>query len=210
MMLALAVALLAPAEPWLVQVKPGARRYFHQSENGGAFSRAAAYVVPGDQLVADDVRGGFTSVTYVAADGRARSGWIESTALTRVAPRSVWRGSWKGWNGEVEAKPGRRGMLHVEGSATWGGHNPERVQRGGVNIGDFAIDIAIPRGDRIAFSLADAGGTAARPYGENPADEFRCRIKLRVLGPYLLAEDNRQCGGHNVTFTGTYRLRPKG
>lgn len=31
-----------------------------------------------------------------------------------------------------------------------------------------------------------------------------CQARLRLYGRYLVAEDNRQCGGMNVSFFGTY------
>ncbi len=35
--------------------------------------------------------------------------------------------------------------------------------------------------------------------------EDDCRIRFRRLGPYLIAVDNGQCGGHNATFSCAYR-----
>ena len=44
-------------------------------------------------------------------------------------------------------------------------------------------------------------GTLPFTAGE-PGD---CRIRLRLLPPFLLAEDNMNCGGMNVSFTTVYR-----
>lgn len=34
-----------------------------------------------------------------------------------------------------------------------------------------------------------------------------CQVALRVVGHFLFAADNQNCGGMNVTFNGLYRLR---
>lgn len=152
-----------------------------------------AYVLPGDLLVAEETRGGFTSVTFVDRRGKPSSGWIETAALRSVptpAPtRAGWTGHWSYGDAEIEITPGKaRGSLHVAGNATWGGHDPERVRTGGIHIGDFDGEVR-PSGDRLSY--ADGYGI--------------CTVRMRLLGPYLLVEDNGECGGANVRFTGTYR-----
>lgn len=209
-------AAIQPADPlagaWLVQVKPGAKLAFFDEVEGAKPKPSRAYVVAGDVLVASDTHGAFTSATFVSSTGKTRSGWLQSTGLTRVAGGTSWRGAWKAWESEIKVAPGRiRGTLHVEGSATWGGHDPQRVAIGAVHVGEFAVDTRSV-GDRIAFSVDEGAesGAMARPFDDAPDEEYRCRVQLRLLGPYLLAHDNNACGGANVSFTGTYRLsRPR-
>ncbi|WP_423606208.1 hypothetical protein [Sphingomonas sp. MS122] len=193
--------LLAPAVPqmlsenaWLVEVRPGARRHFRERATLRA-RPGKAYVVAGDKLVADRSVGAFTFVIFVSPSGKATRGWIETAALRRVAPPppspAGWTGDWKFEDASIAITPGKRpGHLHATGTATWGGHDPERVARGGVNVGDFESDLA-PRGDRMTYSQND--------------DPNLCRVDMRLIGPYLLVEDNNRCGGMNVTFSGTYR-----
>ncbi len=33
----------------------------------------------------------------------------------------------------------------------------------------------------------------------------KCKVLVRPLGPYLMVQDNKKCGGQSVTFTGAYR-----
>jgi hypothetical protein len=195
------------ADAWLVQVKPGAKLYFYDEVEGTKPRASRAYVVAGDILVAEATKGSFTSVTFVTPAGKTRGGWLDSAGLTRIAAGARWPGKWKAWESGIEIAPGRvGGTLRVEGSATWGAHDPERVARGGVHVGEFAVD-ARSNGDRIAFSVDEtADGMVGRPFGDAPEEEYRCRVQLRLLGPYLLAHDNNACGGANVSFTGTYRL----
>lgn len=192
----------APITAELVEIVPGPRRYFHAGdEREGcpaptAACRRKGYLVAGDRLVAWEAKGPLTRVTYLApGSDRPGEGWVETAALRRVplAPpkASDWIGGWSGWESEIDiTRAAKPGTFHLGGNATWGAHDPDRVKRGGVNTGMFGAEVAAPNGDRIAF--ADS---------EEPA----CRIVLRLLGPYLLARDNGQCGGMNVTFSGIYR-----
>lgn len=191
-----------PITAELVEVAPGPKRYFHAGdEREGcpaptAACRRKGYLVAGDRLVAWKAKGSLTRVTYLAAGSdRPSEGWIESAALRRVPvapPRPAdWLGGWTGWESEIDVTRGTKpGTLHLGGNATWGAHDPERVQRGGINTGMFGAEVAAPGGDRIAFA---------------DSEEPECRIALRLLGPYLLARDNGRCGGMNVTFSGVYR-----
>jgi hypothetical protein len=37
------------------------------------------------------------------------------------------------------------------------------------------------------------------------AEGPECRVAMRLIGPYLIANDAMKCGGMNVTFSGIYR-----
>ncbi len=192
----------APVAAELVEIVPGPKRYFHAGDAREgcpaptAACRRRGYVVAGDRLVAWETHGRLTRVTYLAPGStRSSEGWLETSALRRVtlaAPKaSDWIGGWSGWESEIDIALGAKpGTFHLGGNATWGAHDPERVKRGGVNYGMFGADLPEPTGSSLAF--ADS---------EEPA----CRIALRLLGPYLIARDNGQCGGMNVTFSGIYR-----
>jgi len=213
---ALVAALLAlPAQAqtriedaYLVQVQPGAKRYFYDEYEDGcpavtAKCRHAAYVVAGDLLVASEAKRGFTNVRFVNARGRSSWGWIETAGLKRIAPpppgTGAWLGDWRWAEAHIAIKGTRRaGRLAVHGEATWGSFDPERVKRGGINLGelDGAITVA---GGRVT---AASGDVVLGPLSDEPGD---CNVRLRLLGPYLLVEDNNGCGGHNVTFSGAYR-----
>ena len=91
----------------------------------------------------------------------------------------------------------------LDGDATWGAGDPDRVKRGGVNIGDFSATVALA-GGHLAFLVGDEGKPL--PYdAKRASDEMLCGLRLWRTGPYLVVADNLQCGGHNVTFTGVYR-----
>ena len=205
----------ASGTEWLVQVKPGVRRNFHDGSARGcpaltAKCRRAAYVVPGDQLIAASRLGAFTNVTFVSRAGKVSSGWIETAGLTRIAAppptARAWVGRWRAWENDIEVKPIGAGRYRIEGTALWGTEDPWRVENGGVHVGEFSAAVSLS-GDRLAFATTwsrdDPVDHPALAYGA--ANESACRIRLRLLGTYLIAQDNHQCGGANVTFTGIYR-----
>lgn len=186
----------------LVEVRPGPKRYFYQSEYGGkgcpartAACRRKAYVLPGDQLVATEVKGEFTHVEYLAPHRTdPTDGWMESSALRPVtqAKPSGWAGHWVSWDNEIDIAAGRGGGLRISGEALWGSRDPDRVERGGVHVGQ--IDgVLTARGGHMVYRDSEDGG----PDG--------CVVEMRLLGPYLIVEDNRGCGGANVSFGGVYR-----
>jgi hypothetical protein len=199
---------------YLVQVQPGPKRYFwgDGSEVPARAERPGkAYVVPGDKLLAFSERDGFVFAEYISEAGRAHVGWIESAGLRRVTlpgPSAAdWIGTWMGWDGSIDiARAKKPGVLHFEGQATWGSHDPARVASGGINLGEFEADV-MPKGNRIAIADGEPEPWPATYDDDKRYDDngVSCRVKMRVLGPYLLARDNLGCGGVNVTFTGEYR-----
>lgn len=162
-----------------------------------------AYVVPGDDvLVTGDAVSGHVCAAFGTPQGALTTGWLPEAALapTAAIPED-WAGDWHRTEADLAIHPAAGGTLRVQGDATWGAFDPERVKRGGVNIGD--IDgTAAPRDGTLAFTV---GTSRTLPYGKG--DETDCRITLTRRGPYLVAKDNMNCGGHNVTFSGLYRRR---
>jgi hypothetical protein len=177
----------------LVQVRPGPKRHFNGDQYDGPGKVRAAYVVAGDRLVAGEVRGNYRLVTFVpAGGGRHTTGWIESAALTKVAlpqpAQASWVGNWTGWYAEIAIVRGKQpDTLKASGEATYGMHDKDRVARGAINFGDFDGE-GQPSGNRLTI-----------------VSDERCTVDLRLLGPYLLAVDNGNCGGLNVSFSGVYR-----
>ncbi|WP_338664380.1 hypothetical protein VQH23_04270 [Pararoseomonas sp. SCSIO 73927] len=225
---AAALLLLAPAaaragcvwsdlvteEARAAAVRPGAPRVnFVQDEvlargcpNESAACRARAYLTPGDVVLTGPSQGAYTCAGFVGARGAATIGWMPTAALLPLpeaeqAPAD-WNGQWRAPEQDIAISSGRNGALRVKGDATWGMGDPERVRRGGVNIGQVAGE-ARPVSGVLAFSEGEDGRTRAYEAG----DEFTCRIRLWRRGPYLLARDNNGCGGHNVSFSGFYRRK---
>jgi len=121
------------------------------------------------------------------------AGWIRAGDLTRLADQhahglTAWVGEWRDGDNSIRLSL-KAGQLVAAGQAYWPGASPElKLFPGGPNIGEMA--------------------GAARPDGAKAVfDEDGCRVELRLIGPYLAATDNDQCGGMNVSFSGVYRRK---
>ncbi len=175
----------------------------------GASCQRKGFVVSGDVVIVSSRQNGFACAQYVDARGLETTGWLPASALTEepaAAPASLndWAGEWSG-NPEqsisVKAGKGAR-MVVLHGDATYGALDPARVKRGAVNIGAFDANVRLD-GNLVAFAIGDGGKTLPYDKGE----EFACKIRMVRLGPFLMVEDNRQCGGNNVSFAGDYRRK---
>lgn len=163
------------------------------------------FVVPGDRVLVDETEGDYSCASFVSARGSETSGWLPKAALdmpANPAPPALadWTGKWKRVEASIEIKL-RGPDLEASGDATWGAGDPRRVRSGGVNIGEFSGK-SRPSGNRLAFGEGYDGVRA--PDAAGGKDDFDCRVRLYLLGPYLAAQDNRKCGGNNVSFTGVY------
>jgi len=173
--------------------RKGARVYFHGDDGEGCpgpTCRLRSYLVPGDQVIVARSFGDWLCAWYQPARGPETVGWIKAHELSvaepeRDPPAARWEGEWGYYeNGLSVRREARTGRLSVSGNASWRGANP-----GQVNVGAFEA------------KGAPAGGVLK-------LGDDTCRVTLWLVGPYLLAEDNKQCGGFNVTFDGVYRRRP--
>lgn len=204
----------------LAVVKPDIRRaqFYRSGPSCPGFRktcRETAYVVAGDTVIVSGGTGDFVCAHYVAPRKRGdaslpevvRSGWLNAAELTMApaaAPTDVtlpdfWPGVWRRVEAQIVIKAGATpGMLALQADATFGALDPERVKRGGVNIGEFAGE-ARSAGAALDFAVTEAGLVAIA----RGADDA-CKVWLRRVGPWLLADDNNMCGGANVSFRGLY------
>lgn len=116
---------------------------------------------------------------------------------------SAWMGLWvAGEEQQIAIAPGESGGLAIEGYASYGATDPERVAIGAVNVGEVVGEIpgGWIRDGEVAFAFP---GDAFVPVGE--AGQYDCTIEMVLRGDVLEVTDNFMCGGLNVTFTGTYR-----
>jgi hypothetical protein len=134
-------------------------------------------------------------------------GVAPSRALVAAPPAqggNDWVGDWRcGAEQGIKIRAAPNGRLGLDGNATYGALDPERVKRGAVNMGEFSTLVPLAA-DHVAFLLDDDGNPlpcdAARA-----RDQALCGLRLWRLGPYLVVADNLQCGGNDVSFTGVYR-----
>lgn len=171
----------------------GGRAYFHADEDdcpkAGGRCRTKAYVIPGDELIVSRTFGEWVCGWFQPRKGSETVGWVEASKLDiREADArpalSAWLGEWTFYENFVRIRRGARvGRLAVEGQAYWHGLGDN------VHVGEIGGD--------------------ARPEGRSLAlEDDTCRVRLLLVGPFLLVNDNGQCGGVNVSFDGVYRRQP--
>lgn len=153
--------------------------------------RQRAYVVTGDTVVTGRDLGGYRCAFFPNKVGGS-AGWVDSKRLQTLPKRTPtlqdWAGHWVNGDDSLVIRV-QGGALHVEGDAYWPSANPSPEQRpGGPNMGQV-VATAAPTGATVRFI------------------EDMCEVQARWLGGLLLVEDNSQCGGMNVRFSGVYRLK---
>ena len=82
--------------------------------------------------------------------------------------------------GTATISPGSGDTLRIEGHAWWLGAR-------GVSHSGSIKALAVPSSNRLHFV------------------EMTCVLDLALVGKYIVAEDNQQCGGANVRFWGIWR-----
>lgn len=171
--------------------------------------REKAFVVAGDRVIVSGAVGDFVCAHFVAPRNRdketfqeiVRSGWLTSADLAPEPPARppVWIGEWRRVEASIAIKAAATpGMLAIRGEATFGSMDPDRVKRGAVNVGEISGDVT-PVDGGLSFAMGDKGAVPV-----TKAAETDCKVWMRRVGPWLLVDDNRQCGGVNVSFSGLY------
>ena len=180
------------------RVKAGIAKVLFQADCAGVGPNSClstAYVVPGDVVLFGKAVEESVCAAYVDAKGRTTTGLLARERLEPPVPQLLnlpveLLGTWRRTEARIEIKrKGADGMMSFAGDATYGSFDKGRVARGAVNIGEFAFD-------KKPLTNAVSSPT--------PKDSA-CHVAMLALGPYLVVEDNRMCGGVNVSFTGVYR-----
>ena len=160
-----------------------------------AACRGRAYVLPRDTVITGVANGPYVCAFFAGPRGGS-AGYVRQDEIAPQPepanpPLGEWLGTWR--DGDNQIVLNRDGAkLTADGEAYWPSAHPSAKDRpGGPNLGNMG-GTAAPTSNTVAF----AGGTS---------DE--CRVALTLLPPFLLAADNMNCGGMNVSFTGVYRKR---
>jgi hypothetical protein len=151
-----------------------------------------AYLVQGDMVLTGHSYGGYICAFFPNHLGGS-AGWIPTGDLTRLPsqpspPLQAWAGEWRQGDDRIHLSV-KGAALVATGEAYWPSKDPDpKLVPGGPHDGEM-------------------GGTA-RPSGASVifADDD-CHVELHLVGPYLVAADNNQCGGMNVRFDGVYRRK---
>lgn len=153
---------------------------------GNAKCVEKSYVIPGDKLIVTRKYKNWVCGWYQPQRGNETVGWIPAENIVINQPETnptpeKWLGTWKFYDQTlVIKKNSQNGFLKVSGEAYWRGLG-DNIHIGEVNA------VAKPEGNKLVL------------------EEYSCRVTLRLIGDFLIARDNFNCGGVNVTFNGVYQ-----
>lgn len=159
---------------------------------GGPNCRLKSYLVKGDQVVISRTMNGFGCGWFTPKKGFETVSWmrledLKMTAPSMTPPLRAWIGEWRYSDNSISFSDNKlRGSLNVTGNAMWKGLGDN------VHVGELDGRYA-PEGNLINYSDGE--------------DIYDCKVSMRLVGPFLIVNDNTQCGGVNVSFSGVYRRR---
>ena len=167
------------------------------------------YVVAGDEVMIGSQSTEFLCALYVSDKGEATEGWLKTEDLTvklaTAMPIEKWLGKWTAgeWH-NIEIKKGKTpGWIDFTGESAWA-NSAEAAENGGLNEGSIGAVAPIIDG-MVGYTADRLDFDKYLPYDEKAAERFDCAARLKLLSRrYLMVEDNRNCGGHNVSSTGMY------
>ncbi|MCB2047307.1 MAG: hypothetical protein KDE32_03670 [Novosphingobium sp.] len=175
------------------------RAVFQDDNDGcpwqGKTCATKAYVVPGDTVIINRVRNGYACAFYPSKGG-GTAGWLATRQInltpvdTRPSP-DRWLGTWSSEGNPRVTITQNLGTLYAKGEAYWPGPQGTHDYPS-IHVGEIDGPVEI------------SGHTGV--YGE---DDNLCEVRFTLLGDYLLASDNSNCGGANVSFSAVYqRAKP--
>ena len=100
---------------------------------------------------------------------------VEAPQPSRTPPVSAWIGRWQDDDNWIRIAH-KGNALRLTGRASWARRN----------FGDFE-------------------GTSTPAANKLETSDDICKVSMTLVGSYLVVDDNSQCGGMNVRFTGVYR-----
>ena len=172
------------------------RAFFYEDAEGCPLSgecRSSSYVIRGDEVVIGRRIGDFVCAFY-PNEGGGTAGWLKIGSLSihpldATPPLARWRGNWTDDASADVTIAMKDGHPYISGEAFWPAR-PEENDWISIHIGEVNGALVIS-GHRATYE-----------------DDNLCELELTLLGDFLLIEDNRRCGGANVTFSGVYTRAP--
>ena len=148
-------------------------------------AQAKAYLIRGDVVFSGPEDKGYRCVYYGTRRGKILAGFIQTKNLapylknenlTRAFLVGIW--TYDG-NPKITITAVGKDKVKAVGKAYYDGLNS-------MNTGEFAATASFS-GKEMVFRDGD--------------DSVACIVHLLRRGPYLVAVDNQNCGGHNVSFS---------
>ncbi|MBL8661290.1 MAG: hypothetical protein JNM29_00630 [Candidatus Odyssella sp.] len=176
----------------IAPARPGDRVYLLARKEACAAGarcphRQRSYLVAGDAVFGGPADRGFRCVYYGSRRGELIAGFVPAQSLAPLAPqtaldRAFLLGNWRrDAASRIAIRAAGAAGIAASGEGHWKGV-------ASVNVGEF-------------HATADAVSSPVLVLREGSDG---CAVALERRGPYLLANDNERCGGHNVRFVGIY------
>lgn len=180
----------AEFKPATVSGTKGTQIHFFNDDDGCPSAAAKcsmrSYLITGDQVLVSRRYGSWICSWYQPRMGSETVGWlpVESLVISEhpASPAlEKWIGRWKYYDQSLNIRrDSKSGTLIVKGDAMWRGTGDN------VHVGSVAAR-SLPQGNELILI------------------EEECRVTLKLVGDYIVASDNSECGGMNVRFNGVYR-----
>jgi hypothetical protein len=148
--------------------------------------RKRSYLVPGDKVIVSRTYDKWGCSWYQPRKGSETVGWLSSASLIIEEPDKnpslkQWAGRWKYNYQSIDISIDKDGKsLSVTGEAIWRG-----------------------LGDNVHTGSIEAKANPDK--NELKLEQEECSLFLRMVGDYIVARDNSECGGANVRFNGVYQ-----
>lgn len=152
-------------------------------------SRQKTYLVSSDVVFGGPPNQGFRCTYYGSASGKIVASFIPIDNLQTLIEDNglsidFVAGTWKYESDSIVIRAAAPERVSGDGQAYY--QTSETV-----NEGSFSAQAPVAAGQKeLVFKEGD--------------DESSCVVKLHRRGPYLIASDNGNCGGLNVSFNGIY------
>ncbi|MFV0390030.1 MAG: DUF3298 and DUF4163 domain-containing protein [Pyrinomonadaceae bacterium] len=179
-------------ENFLSAKAAAARAHFFSDSDFNPYKNNAPmknFIVKGDEVLIGKTLGNYSCVLFPSSTKRNYTGWVETNELEinrneKLPASSDWLGKWVYSDKDLNiSATGKADKFTVNGNAIW----IRSAELGAVNTGLLENEQAVRKGNKLVIETEDD-----------------CKIEMFRVGKYLIARDNLNCGGMNVTFTGVY------
>ena len=178
----------------------------------GPACQAKAYVMKGDTVMTGVANGPYVCA-FIPNKSGGSAGWVKPADIAEMTvsttpPLQTWAGAWRQGDSVITLSV-RDNALVADGTAPVPGAAAAAAAAAAkpATPADATTPTATPDTTPAAPPVGKMSGVA-QPVGDAvefaAADPSGCRVDLRLIGPFLAAKDNGQCGG-GARFAGVFR-----
>ncbi|HEY3815127.1 MAG TPA: hypothetical protein VGL66_18060 [Caulobacteraceae bacterium] len=176
----------------------------------GPACQAKAYVMKGDTVMTGVANGPYVCA-FFPGKGGGSAGWVKPSDIAEAAvaaqpPLETWAGAWRLGDAVINLKVNDNALV-ADGTAPVPGGAALVTPKPAAPAPDATAQAAAPAATPAPPPAGKMSGVA-QPVGDSvefaAADPNGCRVDLRLIGPFLTAKDNGQCGG-GARFAGVFR-----